>query len=82
MQDTDVVIMGAGVAGLATAYQLTASGISVRLLEAHDRMGGRIYTIHDGAYPIELGAEFVHGRHPAALRTGLRAAQEIISVIK
>jgi monoamine oxidase len=59
----DVVIVGAGVAGLAAARRLTEAGRSVVVLEARDRIGGRIYTIRDERtpLPIELGAEFVHG---------------------
>jgi monoamine oxidase len=60
---TDVVIVGAGAAGLAAARDLHDKGIGVRILEARCRIGGRIYTIHDrrSPLPIELGAEFLHG---------------------
>ena len=63
----DVVIVGAGVAGLAAARQLSGSGHRVCLLEARERLGGRVHTLHvpDLALPVELGAEFVHGRSPA-----------------
>jgi monoamine oxidase len=63
----DVVIIGAGVAGLAAAGVLARAGQSVLCLEARDRIGGRILTVHDPLSPvaIELGAEFVHGRPPA-----------------
>jgi monoamine oxidase len=62
----DVVIIGAGVSGLAAASQLRGSGRSVLLLEARDRVGGRAWTRHepDLSAPIELGAEFIHGRVP------------------
>lgn len=65
----DVVVVGAGVAGLAAARVLDASGLRVVVLEARDRVGGRIHTIRvpGVAQPIELGAEFVHGRVPATL---------------
>ena len=60
----DVVIIGAGAAGLAAAQDLLRAGMRIRCLEARDRIGGRIYTAHDpqSPIPIELGAEFVHGR--------------------
>ena len=63
----DVVIIGAGVAGLAAAGVLARAGKSVLCLEGRDRIGGRILTVHDPLSPaaIELGAEFVHGRPPA-----------------
>jgi monoamine oxidase len=62
----DVVIIGAGASGLAAARELTASGRSVRVLEARERTGGRVHTLHDPSMPVpvELGAEFVHGRPP------------------
>jgi monoamine oxidase len=62
----DVVIIGAGVSGLAAASELRGTGHSVLLLEARDRVGGRAWTRHepDLSAPIELGAEFIHGRVP------------------
>ncbi|HET9391599.1 MAG TPA: NAD(P)/FAD-dependent oxidoreductase [Steroidobacteraceae bacterium] len=65
----DVVIVGAGMAGLAAAGALRQSGCSVLILEARDRVGGRVWTRHepDLTAPIELGAEFIHGRIPETL---------------
>lgn len=62
----DVVIIGAGVSGLAAAARLRESGLSVLILEARDHVGGRAWTRHepDLSAPIELGAEFIHGRVP------------------
>jgi monoamine oxidase len=59
----ETVVVGAGVAGLATARMLAEAGRRVALLEARDRIGGRIHTVQavQGALPVELGAEFVHG---------------------
>ena len=59
---TDVLIIGAGIAGLTAARRLTEAGLHVTLLEARDRLGGRIYTQHAGQLSIDVGAEFVHGR--------------------
>jgi monoamine oxidase len=60
----DVVIVGAGAAGLAAAERLSAAGLSIAILEARARAGGRIFTrrVRGWPLPIELGAEFVHGR--------------------
>jgi len=63
--DSDVLIAGAGVAGLAAAQKLTAAGQRVTILEARDRIGGRVFT-HPASreFPIEMGAEFIHGKPP------------------
>src|SRR5262245_17571376 len=60
----DVIVIGAGAAGLSAAADLAASGPDVTVLEARDRVGGRILTLRSSSaeWPIELGAEFVHGR--------------------
>ena len=62
----DVIIVGAGAAGLTAASDLAVAGLSVVILEARDRIGGRMFTRHDEASgaPIELGAEFIHGKPP------------------
>jgi monoamine oxidase len=59
----DVIIIGAGAAGLAAARDLSSAGKTICILEGRQRIGGRIWTIHspDLPLPIELGAEFIHG---------------------
>ena len=59
-----VVVIGAGVAGLIAAVRLAEAGCAVTVLEASDRVGGRIRTVVRGDAAIELGAEFVHGKPP------------------
>jgi monoamine oxidase len=65
MQDRqhDVIVIGAGAAGLACALELSRAGRTALVLEARDRIGGRIWTRSEPGLPlpIELGAEFVHG---------------------
>lgn len=64
--EVDVLIIGAGAAGLSALRELDRAGVNVLCLEARDRIGGRILTMHDplSPIPIELGAEFIHGRPP------------------
>ncbi len=63
---SDVLVIGAGVAGLAAARELSAAGLRICILEARDRIGGRIFTLRDPMLPVpvELGAEFIHGKPP------------------
>jgi monoamine oxidase len=57
-----VLIIGGGIAGLSAANELLKNGCIVTVLEAKKRFGGRVHTIRQGKLPIELGAEFVHGK--------------------
>ena len=63
------MIIGAGAAGLAAAAELKRAGRSVVVLEARSRTGGRCWTrrLPGLAVPVELGAEFIHGRPQATL---------------
>ena len=59
--DCDVLVIG-GAAGLASANRLGSRGLSVIVVEARDRVGGRIFTKQSPEdTAIELGAEFIHG---------------------
>ncbi len=65
VRNADVIILGGGAAGLEAASALARSGLNVAILEARDRLGGRIDTRHaadDAKIVVERGAEFVHGR--------------------
>lgn len=58
------LIIGAGMAGIAAARELMSDNKRPIILEARDRIGGRIYTDHNFAdHPVECGAEFLHGEH-------------------
>jgi monoamine oxidase len=79
--EADILIVGAGGAGLSAAAELAGSGRRVLLLEARERIGGRMWTQHppDLAVPIEYGAEFIHGEAlttMAILRRGGKTAIE------
>lgn len=71
----DVIVIGAGMAGLAAADWLGRRGRSVIIVEARDRVGGRVFSAPSGGWPCptEFGAEFMHGGSPA-LRSLLRKA--------
>ncbi|HET9765840.1 MAG TPA: FAD-dependent oxidoreductase, partial [Thermoanaerobaculia bacterium] len=66
----DVVVVGAGTAGLMAARELRRRDRSVVVLEARDRIGGRVFTVEAPQLPVpvELGAEFVHGDAPLTHR--------------
>lgn len=61
----DVIVIGAGVAGLAAASRLRKSGKKVVVLEARNRFGGRVHTIREHGAVVEAGAEFIHGEQAA-----------------
>lgn len=77
---TDVLVIGGGVSGLTAARQLTSAGVHVTLLEARDRLGGRVWTHQTQDYPVDLGAEFVHGRPEEILALAAEAALSIAPV--
>jgi monoamine oxidase len=65
----NILIIGAGAAGLMAAHTLSKAGVQVTVLEARNRTGGRIHTLSDESFfkNTELGAEFVHGDLPVTL---------------
>jgi monoamine oxidase len=73
---TEILVIGAGVAGLTAARALAEAGREVLVVEARNRLGGRIFSVNGSAEngsaePVELGAEFVHGK-----------PQELLAVIR
>ncbi len=64
MKTYDAIIVGAGISGLYAGYILKQKGLSVKILEASSRLGGRIHSLEDfNGQNIELGAEFIHGKN-------------------
>ena len=76
----DALVIGAGAAGLAAARELSQTGLRAIVVEARDRIGGRMWTLHDrnSPLPIERGAEFVHGQAPSTFAI-IRAANLIVN---
>ncbi|RYE22122.1 MAG: FAD-dependent oxidoreductase [Sphingobacteriales bacterium] len=70
MEKTNVLIIGAGAAGLMAAYQLTKAGEKVTILEARNHAGGRVHTLNNEQFfqHAELGAEFIHGDLPVTFQ--------------
>jgi monoamine oxidase len=69
-QAENIIVIGAGAAGLMAARELARAGKRVTILEARDRYGGRIDPLPSAefGYPAEGGAEFVHGEAPVTRR--------------
>ena len=63
----DVVVIGGGMAGLAAADRLAATGAQVTLVEAADRLGGNVYTTSFAGHPLDLGAEALVRRDKTAI---------------
>jgi monoamine oxidase len=62
VRSADVIVLGGGIAGLAAAGALSRRRVRVILIEARDRLGGRVWTCRKRGWPrpIEFGAQFVH----------------------
>jgi monoamine oxidase len=65
----DVLVAGAGIAGLSAARELTRRGYRVIVLEARSRIGGRIWTDRSLGLPLDLGASWIHHKRGNPLNT-------------
>lgn len=76
------IIIGAGAAGLMAAKIISATGEKVMILEAAQRIGGRIQTVHLPGFrqPIEAGAEFIHGNVPVTMQLLAEARIDYVPV--
>lgn len=72
--DADVIVIGAGAAGIAAARKLTEAGRRVIVLEARDRLGGRVWTHEFSNTALDMGAAWVHGYEWNPLSEMARAA--------
>ncbi len=77
--DADVIVIGAGVAGLSAAAEASRRGYTVLVLEARDRVGGRVWSVapRGWEHPVELGAEFVHGGNESLRSLFRRGSVEV-----
>ncbi|MEW2623325.1 FAD-dependent oxidoreductase [Streptomyces sp. NPDC048106] len=57
----DTIVVGAGIAGITAARLLHTAGQRVLVLEARDRVGGRIWTDRTAGFPVDRGASWIHG---------------------
>jgi monoamine oxidase len=79
----DVVIVGAGAAGLAAAKHLVAAGLAIKVVEARERLGGRAYTVPTGlGFSVDLGCEWLHSANinpwvPIARKLGLTIDEKL-----
>jgi polyamine oxidase len=55
-----VIVVGAGIAGLTVANALVAAGVECLVVEARDRIGGRLCTAELAGHPVDLGASWIH----------------------
>ena len=75
--DVDVGVIGAGISGLVAARELKSSGASVRLLEARERVGGKMHTVSIEGCPVDLGAHWIG---PTQRRLGRLAGELAIEI--
>ncbi|WP_062386642.1 flavin monoamine oxidase family protein [Demequina iriomotensis] len=73
MEQVDTVVVGAGVAGLAAARLLAGAGARVVVLEARDRVGGRVWTDRTAGHATDLGASWIHGVDGSPVAAAARA---------
>ena len=83
-EEVDVVVVGGGAGGIGAARKLTQSGLKTIILEAQQRIGGRIYTNNEISsllgYPLEWGAEFIHGENTESFYSSIEANLKLIFV--
>jgi monoamine oxidase len=85
MQHAHVIVAGAGLAGLSAAHELVKHGAAVTLVDARDRVGGRVWTIRDGfarRQHGELGGEFIDEHHSRMRALAAGFGLELVQVLR
>ena len=84
LDGTRIVVAGAGLAGLTAAHALTRRGASVHVIEARDRIGGRVWTIRDpvDGLHVEAGGEFIDEEHTDIRRLAAELRLPLVRVLK
>jgi monoamine oxidase len=80
-----VVVVGGGLSGLAAARALSRAGGDVHVIEARERLGGRVWTLREDDFspePVELGGEFIDGSHSAIRDLANELGLELTRVIR
>ena len=73
MEHVDTIVVGAGVSGLTAARLLTDAGLRVVVLEARERVGGRVWTDRTDGVVTDLGASWIHGTTGSAVAAAAQA---------
>ncbi len=80
--EADVLVVGAGLAGLAAALRLTAAGRSVRVLEASDAPGGRVRSDRVDGFTVDRGFQVLNTAYPELQRLGLPAQLDLKELVR
>jgi monoamine oxidase len=80
--DADVIVVGAGVAGLNTAWLVEQQGFKVLLLEARSRVGGRIFTLFDEPGYPEMGFNSMGSGYGRGIDAAARAGVPLVDISK
>lgn len=78
--EPDVIVIGAGLSGLATAMELEANGLKVLVLEGRQRIGGRIYTLFDVPGHPEVGFNSLANAYGRTIDMAARVGVEIVNL--
>jgi monoamine oxidase len=85
LRGVQVIVIGGGLSGLVAARELARQQASVHVLEARERLGGRVWTLRDDSFstaPVELGGEFIDGEHEAIRQLATTLGLQLTRVVR